>query len=110
MDSCNCELASAGTRFRDGQLTDMANNPSALHTAIRREPKGDVRDRLYSAEFRYPARSWSLHAGQSLSEPTAADATTKLAPGAGLIVALFLSVGLWGGIWQAVSSLTAWFR
>jgi class 3 adenylate cyclase len=48
------------------------------------------------AEFRH-------HAGRSRSEPTAADAATKLAPGAGLIVALLLSLGLWGAIWLTVS-------
>jgi hypothetical protein len=45
------------------------------------------------------------HTGQSRSEPTAA--FTKLTPGAGLLMALFFSLGLWAAIWQAVSSLAA---
>ena len=56
-------------------------------------------------DFHYFANTWSLHAGRSRSEPTAADAATKLAPGAGLIVALLLSLGLWGAIWLTVSRL-----
>jgi hypothetical protein len=31
----------------------------------------------------------------------------SISPGAGLIAALFLSLGLWGAIWLAVSSLAA---
>jgi hypothetical protein len=45
------------------------------------------------------------HTGQSRPEPTGA--ATKLMPGAGLLVALLSSLGLWAGIWQAVSSLAA---
>ncbi|HEX3414553.1 MAG TPA: hypothetical protein VHT00_22860 [Stellaceae bacterium] len=47
----------------------------------------------------------SRHTGHSRSEPTAA--VTKLTPGAGLLMALFFSLGLWAAIWQAVSSLVA---
>jgi hypothetical protein len=43
--------------------------------------------------------------GRSRSEPTAA--VTKPTPGAGLLMALFFSLGLWAAIWQAVSSLAA---
>jgi hypothetical protein len=47
-------------------------------------------------------------AGRSRSAVTAA---TKLIPGAGLTLCLLLSLGLWAGIWQAVSSLAAaWLR
>ena len=38
-------------------------------------------------------------------------ALTKLAPGAGLVIASLLSLGLWGAIWQTVSSVpAAWLR
>ena len=61
--------------------------------------------------FRYPARSWSLHAGQSLSEPTEADEAVKLSGGTRIIVALFLSFGLWGALWLGISPLVeAWLR
>ena len=49
------------------------------------------------------------HTGRSRSEPTAS--VTKLTSGAGLLLALFFSLGLWAAIWQAVSSLAAvWLR
>jgi hypothetical protein len=38
---------------------------------------------------------------------SAVDPVTKLAPGVGLIIALLLSLGLWGAIWLGASSLTA---
>jgi len=38
---------------------------------------------------------------------SAADTETKLAPGAGLVFALLLSLGLWGAIWLAAHSLAA---
>ena len=38
---------------------------------------------------------------------SAVDEVTKLAPRAGLIIALLLSLGLWGAIWLAASSLAA---
>jgi hypothetical protein len=57
--------------------------------------------------FHYFANTRGDHAGRSQSDPTAADAATKLAPWAAQIVALFLSLGLWGAIWQAISSLVA---
>ena len=64
---------------------------------------------LYSApkfhDFRHPTRG---DIGRSQS---AVAAETKLAPGAALIVAMLLSLGLWGAIWLAVSPLfAAWLR
>jgi hypothetical protein len=53
----------------------------------------------------------SLEAWRSRSEPAAAEAAPRLTPGAGLTFSLLLSLGLWGALWQAVSSLaTAWLR
>jgi hypothetical protein len=56
-------------------------------------------------KFQDLAELGSRHAGQSRSEPKAT--ATKLAPGAGLLVTLFLSLALWAAILRAVSSLTA---
>jgi hypothetical protein len=62
-----------------------------------------------SSKFQHHAEPRSRHIGQSRSEPTAA--ATKLTPGAGLLMALLLSLGFWGAIWQAVSSLAvAWLQ
>jgi hypothetical protein len=62
-----------------------------------------------SSKFHDLAELRSGQTGQSRSQPTAA--ATKLMPGAGLLVALLFSLGLWAAIWQAVSSLTtAWLR
>jgi len=64
---------------------------------------------IYSAP-KFRDLTGSLHVEPGRSRPAVAVAT-KLAPGAGLIAALLLSLGLWGTIWQAVSSLAAaWLR
>jgi hypothetical protein len=61
-----------------------------------------------SSKFQDLAEQRSRHSGQARSEAAAA---TKLMPGAGLLAALLFSLGLWAGIWQAVSALAAaWFR
>jgi hypothetical protein len=46
-----------------------------------------------------PAVSESGHSGRFPPDAAASDAIPRLAPGAALIVALFLSVGLWGAVW-----------
>jgi len=59
----------------------------------------------------YLAGSRSVPAGTHRSQRTAPAAATRLAPGLGLIVALLFSLGLWGSMWLAASSLAAaWFR
>jgi hypothetical protein len=55
--------------------------------------------------FHYPAGSGSFDTEQFRSEAPAAGATSRLAPGASLLLALLLSLGLWGGIWRIVSTL-----
>ena len=54
------------------------------------------------SKFRYLSSSPRLDPTRSRS---AVDAATKLAPGAGLIVSLLLSLGLWVAIWLGVSRL-----
>ena len=88
----------------------MVNDRLRSLSQFKREPTRDAVTNYTPQNFYYFANTRSHHAGRSRSEPTAADAATKLAPGAGLIVALLLSLGLWAAIWQAVSSLiAAWF-
>ena len=55
--------------------------------------------------FHYPAGSGSFDTERFRSEAPAAEATSRLAPGASLLLALLLSLGLWGGIWEIVSTL-----
>jgi hypothetical protein len=54
------------------------------------------------SKFRHLSSSPRLDPARSRS---AAGATTKLDPGAGLIVSLLLSLGLWVAIWLGVSRL-----
>jgi hypothetical protein len=98
LDGCNCELASAGTLFRDGQLTGVANNPCPLSKSQSDESRKETPVTDYTMpNFRDLARFRSLHARRrSLSEPTEADEAIKLSGGAPIGVALFLSLGLWG--------------
>jgi len=58
-------------------------------------------------EFHYSAGSRSFCAGRSRSHRLAGNATARLTPGAGLVTALLLSLGLWGAIWAAASSVTS---
>jgi len=51
----------------------------------------------------------SLRDWPSRSEPSTAQTVPALRPGAGLILALLLSLGLWDAIWLAASSLAQAF-
>ena len=55
--------------------------------------------------FHYPGGLGSFDTERFRSEAPAAEATSRLAPGASLLLALLLSLGLWGGIWRIVSTL-----
>jgi hypothetical protein len=50
------------------------------------------------------AEKW--RAGRPRSKPATTDTVTKLSPGAGLLLAVLMSLGLWTTIWKAVSSVT----
>lgn len=51
------------------------------------------------------AVSESGHSGRFHPDAAASDAIPRLASGVGLIVVLFLSIGLWGAVWLVVSAL-----
>jgi hypothetical protein len=53
------------------------------------------------------AVSGSRHPGQIHPDAAARDTVPRLAPAIWLIVALLLSVGLWGAVWLAASALSA---
>jgi hypothetical protein len=54
----------------------------------------------------YPsAVSESGRPGRFRPDAAASDAIPRLAPGVGLIVVLFLSIGFWGAVWLVVSAL-----
>jgi len=53
--------------------------------------------------FHYPAGSGSFDTERFRSEAPAAEATSRLAPGASLLLALLLSLGLWVAIWRVAS-------
>ena len=53
----------------------------------------------------HSAVSESGRPGRFHPDAAASDAIPRLAPGVGLIVVLFLSIGLWGAVWLVVSAL-----
>jgi len=53
--------------------------------------------------FHYPAGSGKVDTERFRSETPAAAATSRLAPGASLLLALLLSLGLWVAIWRVAS-------
>ena len=48
--------------------------------------------------FQYSASSWNIDTERFRSEPPAAETIPRLAPGPSLLLALLLSLGLWGAI------------
>jgi len=65
-----------------------------------------VNDNVVPSSY-HSAGSPSGHPGRFHPDVAPRDAIPRLAPGAALIVALLLSVGLWSVIWVAASSLAA---
>ena len=64
-----------------------------------------------ASNVRYLAGFRSVTAARVRSEPAASAVAAGLSPNGGLIVALLLSLGIWGSMWLSVSLLaTAWFR
>jgi hypothetical protein len=57
--------------------------------------------------FRYPAGSGSFDTERFRSQAPAAEAAPRLAPGASLLLALLLSFGLWGRIWELCAQSSA---
>lgn len=58
-------------------------------------------------DYPYFVHVSSLGGGSSRSDPSAGEAAPILPVGAALMVIFLLSLGLWGAIWVAVSSLTS---
>jgi len=63
-----------------------------------------VNDNVLPLSYHSPV-SRSGHPGRFHPDEAARDAISRLAPGVGLIVVLFLSIGLWGAVWVVVSTL-----
>jgi hypothetical protein len=59
--------------------------------------------------FQYSASSWNIDTERFRSEPPAAETIPRLAPGPSLLLALLLSLGLWGAFWWVASfAISAW--
>ena|SRR5271168_2556178 len=96
----------SGPHFWDDRLTASVNHMQISTISISTRAERETPVTSYTApKFDNLAEPRSRHTGQSRSEPTVA--ATTLMPGAGLLLALLLSLGLWAAIWQAVSSLAA---
>jgi hypothetical protein len=89
----------------DDRLTASVNHMSTRSQFQTRAERETPVSSYTAPKFHDFAESRSRHTDHSRAEPTAA--VTKLTPGAGLLMALFFSLGLWAAIWQAVSSLVA---
>jgi hypothetical protein len=71
--------------------------------------KGRVVNKNNARDYHYFLSTRSLRDEPSRSHHSVAGDGPKLTVRAGLIVALLLSVGLWGAIWLALSSLASAF-
>jgi len=63
-----------------------------------------VNDNVVPQSYHSPV-SRSGHPGRFHPDAAPRDPIPRLAPGLGLIVAVLLSVGLWGAVWLAASAL-----
>jgi hypothetical protein len=82
-------------------LDDEATRRSRPHT-----PRGMKKQVVSDREvlvFQYSASSWNIDIERFRSEPPAAETAPRLAPGPSLLLALLLSLGLWGAIWWVAS-------
>jgi hypothetical protein len=77
--------------------------PAAL-ACPERSDRTDVSDDVVPPSYG-SAVSESGHSGRFHPDAAASHAIPRLAPGVGLIVVLFLSIGLWGAVWLVVSAL-----
>jgi hypothetical protein len=84
----------------------MVNDRLRSLSQFKREPTGDAVTNYTPQNFHYFANTEAITPGDRDPSPRRQMAT-KLAPGAGLIVALLLSLGLWGAIWLTVSRLAS---
>ena len=58
-------------------------------------------------KFPFVGHAGNPLAGRPRAQPATADTATKISPGAGLLLSLILSLGLWAVIWPALSSMAA---
>jgi len=65
-----------------------------------------VNDNVVPLSYHSPI-SRSGHPGRFHPDEAARDAISRLAPGVALVMALLLSIGLWGAVWLAASALAA---
>src|ERR1700722_2571513 len=79
--------------------------PAALVCPEERQDR-PVSDDVVQSSY-HSAVSESGRLGRFHPDAAASDAIPRLAPGVGLIVVLFLSIGLWGAVWLVVSAFGA---
>ena len=93
-----------GGRSIDGEWLTIGSGVASFLIPVSDASQGEASVANYTApKFDNLACSRSLHAGRSRSEPAAAKAAPLVTPGARLMIALLLSLALWGAIWLGVS-------